>query len=371
MKLKYLTNVLENLAPAQYQMSFDNSGLLVGHPEDQVEKVLCTLDVTDEVMDEAQDIGADCIVAHHPLIFQSLKRITGQTPTERLVVRAIRHGIAVYGIHTNLDQVAWGVNDRLAQAIGLTDTQILKPEKHTLKKLVTFCPDMNANDGTYYPGAIRQALFDAGAGQIGSYDQSSFNAEGKGTFRAPENSQPFVGNQSRMHVQDEVRIETVFPAPQQGAVIKALTGAHPYEEVAYDVYPLDNTFKAVGAGMIGHLPEPREEMAFLQELKRNLNAPGIRHTALTGQPVQKVAICGGAGRFTLPDAIKQGADALVTSDFKYHDFFDVDQHLLLADIGHYESEQFTPELLYNHIGSQLPEVTAAISACNTNPIHYL
>lgn len=371
MKLKYLCYALEDLAPTAYQMSFDNSGLLVGHPEDQVEKVLCSLDITDEVLDEAQDLKADCIVAHHPLIFNSLKRLTGQTPTERLVIRAIRSGIAVYAIHTNLDQVAWGVNHRLSEAIGLTNTRILKPEQHTLKKLVTFCPDMNADNGSYYPGVIRQALFDAGAGQIGAYDQSSFNAEGKGTFRAPEDAQPFVGKQARMHVQDEVRIETVFPSHLQSAVVKALISAHPYEEVAYDVYPLDNTFNAIGAGMIGELPEATEEMTFLQTLKQNLQAKGIRHTALTGQPVQKVAVCGGAGRFTLDDAIRQGADALVTADFKYHDFFDVDQHLLLADVGHYESEQFTPELLYYHIERQLPGITVAISACNTNPIHYL
>lgn len=371
MKLKHLGKNLENLAPLSYQMSFDNSGLLVGHPEDPIKKVLLTVDVTDEVLDEAVDQKADCIIAHHPLIFKELRKLTASTPTERLVMKAIRNGIAIYAIHTNLDQVAWGVNKGLAQAIGLSSTSILRPENQTLKKLVTFCPDMNASDGSYYPGIIRQALFDAGAGDAGDYDQSSFNAEGKGTFRAPEGSTPFVGTQSRMHVQEEIRIETVFQAPYQQSVIKALKAAHPYEEVAYDVYPLDNQFNGVGAGMIGYLSSPQDEMQFLKHLKTKLNAKSIRHSILTGKKVHKVAICGGAGSFLLPDAIQQEADAFVTADLKYHDFFDADQQLLLADVGHYESEQFTPELLYNYIEGQLPEITANISACNTNPIYHL
>ncbi len=371
MRIKDLGQVLDQLAPFSYQMSFDNSGLLVGHPEDTIEKILCTLDVTDTVLDEAIHQQADCIVSHHPLIFSPLKKLTGQTPTERLVIKAIRNGIGIYAVHTNLDQVSNGVNQRLAEALGLTNTQILQPSYQVLKKLVTFCPSMNSEDGHYYPGIIRQALFEAGAGQAGSYDQASFNAKGKGTFRAPEGSSPFVGKEDQMHVQEEVRIETIFPSAIQGQVLAALQSAHPYEEVAYDVYSVDNTFNDVGAGMIGKLPEVVGEMHFLRDLKANLHAQGLRHTKLTGNPIEKVAICGGAGRFTLSKAVQEGADALVTADFKYHDFFDVDQQLLLVDVGHYESEQFTPEILYNYIANQLPEATVSISACNTNPIYYL
>lgn len=371
MKIKHLGQVLDQLAPFAYQMSFDNSGLQVGHPEDPIEKILCTLDVTDAVLEEAIQQQADCIVAHHPLIFSPLKKLTGQTPTERLVIKAIRHGIGIYAVHTNLDQVSEGVNQRLAQALGLTNTQILQPSNRALKKLVTFCPSMNSEDGHYYPGIIRQALFEAGAGQTGGYDQASFNAKGKGTFRAPEGSSPFVGKEDQMHVQEEVRIETIFPSAIQGQVISALQSAHPYEEVAYDVYTLDNTFNDVGAGMLGKLPEAVGEMHFLRDLKANLHAQGLRHTALTGNHIERVALCGGAGRFTLSKAVKEGADALVTADFKYHDFFDVDQQLLLVDVGHYESEQFTPEILYNYIAKELPETSVTISACNTNPIYYL
>lgn len=371
MKIKDVGHALDQLAPFAYQMSFDNSGLLVGHPDNSVSKILCALDITDSVLDEAIQQRVDCIVAHHPLIFNPLTKLTGENPTERLVIKAIRHGIGIYAVHTNLDQVADGVNERLSQAIGLTQTSILQPAQAALKKLVTFCPDMNAEDGSYYPGVIRQALFEAGAGRIGKYDHASFNAAGKGTFKAPEGATPFVGKGARMHVQEEIRIETVFPAPVQNKVIAALQAAHPYEEVAYDVYPLDNTFTGVGAGMIGQLPEPTGEVHFLKNLKANLHARGIRHTALTGNQIRKVAVCGGAGRFTLANAIAEGADALVTADFKYHDFFDVDHQLLLVDAGHYESEQFTPEILYNYIEKALPEATVTISACNTNPIYYL
>ena len=371
MKIKHLGQALDHFAPFAYQMDFDNSGLLVGHPETPLRKILCTLDVTDAVLDEAIAQQADCIAAHHPLIFNPLTKLTGETATERLVIKAIRNDIAIYAVHTNLDQMAKGVNNRLAKALGLNQPRILQPAEATLKKLVTFCPDMNDEYGNYYPGVIRQALFEAGGGRIGDYDQTSFNAEGKGTFRAPVGASPFVGKEGQMHVHDEVRIETAFPAPAQKQVIAALEAAHPYEEVAYDVYPLDNTFNSVGAGMIGHLPEPVGEMHFLKDLKANLQASGVRHTALTGNAIQKVAVCGGAGRFTLSRAVAEGADALVTADFKYHDFFDVDQRLLLVDVGHYESEQFTPEILYDLIADELPEVDVTISACNTNPIYYL
>lgn len=371
MQIKAITDFLENLAPLYLQESFDNSGLLLGSHQQEVNKALCTLDVTEAVVEEAIEKGCQLILAHHPLIFSPLYQLNGKNHVERAILKALKNDIAIYAAHTNLDNAGAGVNAKIADKLGLKNTEILRPKAGILKKLVTFCPNLNSNSGEYYPGIIRQALFNAGAGKIGDYDQTSFNMQGKGTFRPPDASQPFVGEKQRMHVQDEIRIETVFPAYLQKDVIQTLFDAHPYEEVAYDVYPLDNTFTPTGSGMVGELPEKMEESDFLNHVKTTMQANGIRHTNLTGQSVKKVAICGGAGRFLLKDAIKAGAEAFVTSDFKYHDFFDVEDQFLLADIGHYESEQFTIDLLYDWVKHEFPNFDLYKTEVNTNPIHYL
>jgi len=371
MQIRAITDFLESVAPLSLQESYDNSGLLVGRADASLKGVLCCLDVTESLLEEAIDKGCNLIIAHHPVIFGSLSRLNGKNHVERAVMKAIKHDIALYATHTNLDKAASGVNAKIAGKLGLQNISILRPSKGVLKKLVTFCPNINAESGEYYPGIIRQALFNAGAGQIGNYDQTSFNIKGKGTFRAPDEAHPFVGSKARMHVQDEVRIETVFPAYRQEDIVRTLTEAHPYEEVAYDVYPLDNTFIPTGAGMIGELEQPVSENEFLAQVKSGMQTSCIRHTAFTGQNVQQVAVCGGAGRFLLNDAVQQGAEAFVTSDFKYHDFFDVEGRLLLADIGHYESEQFTIDLLYDWLENEFSEVDLYKTDLNTNPIYYL
>lgn len=331
---------LERLAPRAYQEGYDNARLIVGHPSAPVHGVLCCLDSTEAIVAEAVERGCNLIVAHHPILFAGTKSLTGEDYVQRTLMAAIKADVAIYAIHTNLDAVRGGVNERLADALGLVPEgrRILAPKKGLLHKLVTFAPQAEAE-------AVRDALFEAGAGVIGAYDRCSFNLDGTGTFRGGAETTPFVGQAGQDHAEAETRIEVVLPRHASGRVLAALRETHPYEEVAYDLYPLDNPHPQVGAGMIGTLPDAMSEDAFLEHLKTALHAPVVRHTALRGKPIQRVALCGGAGIFLLGKAIAEGADAFVTGDVKYHQFFDADGRLLLADVGHFESEQYTIDLL--------------------------
>ncbi len=297
-------------------------------------------------------------------MFSGLKRITGKNYIERTIIKAIKHDIAIYAIHTNLDNVAHGVNKKIADLIGLQNTRILSPKENTLRKLVVFCPQSHAD-------AVRNAILDAGAGHIGNYSHCSFNIEGQGTFKAGAEANPFVGQVGELHTEAEVRIETVLPSYLQGRVVAAMVAAHPYEEVAYDIYPLTNSQSNTGSGMVGELANPVDELELLKQLKSTFNCGTIKYTALLGKPVTKVAVCGGSGRFLLNDAIKAGAQLFITSDFKYHDFFDADGQIVVADIGHYESEQFTSALLNDLLIKKFTTFAVRISKIGTNPVNYL
>ena len=350
-------------APLVLQESYDNAGLLVGDGEREVSTVLLTVDVTEAVVDEAVTLGAELIVAHHPIIFKGLKKLTGDNYVERSVLAAIRNDIAIYAGHTNFDSVAGGVNTYIAQKLSLTDITVLAPRPGMLRKLVTFVPRQHA-------AAVRQALWDAGAGVIGKYDMTSFNLSGEGTFRGLEGSHPFVGTTGRLHTEGEIRIETVLPSLVEEQVVQALLCAHPYEEPAWDIYPLENTYPGAGLGAIGTLKEPTEEKHFLQQVKRTFQAGCIRHTPLLGKPVKKVAVCGGTCGFLLKDAIHQGADVFLTADLKYHEFFDAEGKIVVADIGHYESEQVAKELFYDLLSKKFPNFALHFSQTVTNPINY-
>ncbi len=363
MKLQQLTNFLDRFAPPAYQEDFDNSGLLVGEPDTELNGVLVTLDCTEAIVDEAIDRGANAIVAHHPIIFGSLKSLTGKDHVERTVMKALRNNVAIYATHTDLDKVRHGVNAKFAEKLGLENLRVLRPMKEHLLKLVLFCPTQSADE-------VRQAIFNAGAGSIGDYSQCSFNLEGFGTFKAGEESTPYVGTIGEEHRETELRLETVLPAHLQGRVVHAMKEAHPYEEVAYDLYPIVNEDPINGFGMLGELPEGIEEKAFLELLKERMGTGCIRHTPLLGSKVRRVAICGGAGRFLMKDAMKAGADAFVTADMKYHEFFDAEGKLLLADIGHYESEKYTVELLSEALQAEFPKFAVLASEVNTNPVNY-
>ncbi len=363
MKIKTLLTPLEKLAPPFLQESYDNAGLLIGDPDSDVSKVLISLDVTEEILDEAISKNCQIIIAHHPLIFKGLKRITGKNMVERIVTKAIKNDIAIYAIHTNLDNVKDGVNSILCEKLGIKDTRILSPKEGLLRKLVTFCPKKDASK-------IRQAIFDAGAGHIGNYDNCSFNTEGTGSFRALEVSNPYVGEKDKLHYEEEVRIESVYPVYLENKILRAMNAAHPYEEVAYDIYPLMNTHGNVGAGMIGELEREMDERTFLQRIKDITDTACIRHSDLLGKRIKKVAVCGGSGSFLINDAIRAGADIFITGDIKYHEFFDADKKLVIADIGHYESEQFSKDLIYSVLIKKFPTFAVLISEGHTNSVNY-
>ncbi|MBX7181033.1 MAG: Nif3-like dinuclear metal center hexameric protein [Bacteroidia bacterium] len=363
MKIADIIRVLEEEAPLAYQESYDNSGLIIGNPETELSNALICLDSTEAIVDEAIQTGCNLIIAHHPIIFKGLKKINGKNYIERTVIKAIQNNIAIYAIHTNLDNIYSGVNQKIAQILGLSNSYILSPKTNTLRKLAVFCPESHSEK-------VRLALNEAGAGNIGNYDQCSFNTKGIGTFRANNQAKPFVGELNQIHLEQEVKIEVIFPFPLQERMIKTLQTTHPYEEIAYDLYTLENQNQSIGSGMVGELPEEITEMEFLGLLKSKLNANCIKHTALLGKKVKKIALCGGSGSFLLKDAIREKCDFFVTADFKYHDFFDAENRITIADVGHYESEQFTKELLRDFLMKKFRTFAPLLSSINTNPVNY-
>jgi dinuclear metal center YbgI/SA1388 family protein len=363
MKLSQITGYLESLAPLQYQEDYDNSGLIVGQPDQEINQALISLDCIEAVVDEAIAENCQLIISHHPIVFRGLKKFNSKTYVERVVEKAIRNNIALYAIHTNMDNVQAGVNAKICEKLGLKNCRILSPKHNLLKKLVTYVPISHAEQ-------VRNALFNAGAGNIGHYSECSFNAAGTGTFKAGDNTDPYVGEPGKQHQENEVKIETVYPANLESKLLMALFLAHPYEEVAYDLYALTNQHQQVGSGMVGELETSLDERAFLGSLKSKMNASVVRHTAFTGKQVKKVAVCGGAGSFLLKHAINAGADVFITADYKYHEFFDAEGKVLIADIGHFESEQFTQELLYEIIRKKFPNFALRLTEINTNPVKY-
>jgi dinuclear metal center YbgI/SA1388 family protein len=337
---------------------------LIGEPDTEIHKGLITLDVTDDVVSEAIATGCDIIVSHHPLIFKGLKKLNGKNPVERIVKLCLQHNIAIYAAHTNLDNIHHGVNAMICEKLGILNAGILSPKPQLLRKLAVFCPDNHVHQ-------VREAIFCAGAGHIGNYDSCSFNIHGQGTFRGLEGSDPFVGKSGQLHFENEVRIEVIYPVYQEHKILDALLKVHPYEEVAYDIYPLANEFSGAGSGMIGELAEEEESLDFLHRMKQVFGTGSVRHSKIQKPKLKKVAICGGSGIFLLNEAIRAGADVFITGDVKYHDFFDTDDKILLADVGHFESEQFTKELLMNLLKKNISTFAVQISTVNTNPVYYL
>lgn len=362
MLISEITSYLETIAPPSLQESYDNSGLLIGDPRKEVEKVLVCLDVTEEVIEEAAEKGCGLVIAHHPLIFSGLKRLTGKNYVERTVISAIRKNIAVYAIHTNLDNVASGVNRRIGEKLGIKTMRILSPKSSLLNKLVVFVPGAHTEE-------VMNAMFAAGAGRIGGYDECSFRSEGSGTFRGGDETDPFVGEKGHRHTEPEERLEVIVPDYALTKVITAMKDVHPYEEVAYDVYRLENEWHDTGSGMIGQLDEPIYTLDFLQQIKVRFGGI-IRHTKIVKDQVQKVAWCGGSGSFLLPAAMAAGADIFISSDFKYHQFFDAENRIIIADIGHYENEQFTIPLIAEMLREKFPNFAVLLTAIESNPVNY-
>jgi dinuclear metal center YbgI/SA1388 family protein len=363
MKIKDVIIALELLAPPSLQESYDNAGLITGDENVECSGILITIDATENVIAEAIRKKCNLIISHHPIIFSGLKKITGKNYVHKAVISAIKNDVALYAIHTNLDNVASGVNGRIASIIGLKNTRVLVAKGNQLKKLFTFVPVADAEK-------VRAAIFEAGGGHIGNYKECSFNAEGIGTFYGGEGSNPNVGKRGEMHFEKELKIEVIFPAWLEGRVIKNLLAAHPYEEVAYDIVSLDNSSSMVGSGLIGELPVPIIEKDFLGLLKERFGLTVVRHTQLLNQPISRVAVCGGAGSFLISSALAAGVDAFVTSDVKYHEFFDANDKMVLADIGHYESEQFTINLLQEFLEQKFPTFAVLKTEVITNPVNY-
>jgi len=364
MKILDLISAIEVFAAPELQEDYDNAGLITGNSDWECSGVLCSLDVTLEVIKEAKTRNCNLIMSHHPIIFRGLKRINGNNYVENIIVEAIKNDIALYAAHTNLDNVLLGVSGMIAKKLGLQDIQVLQPKNRLLRRLITFAPVNKAEE-------VRKAVFNAGAGHIGQYSECSFNSEGTGTFKAEEGADPYVGEIGKQHQERETKIEIVYPFYLESQVVKALVQNHPYEEVAYDIFTMENMHLGIGSGVIGKLEAPMEEMRFLELLKDRFEAKGIRYTGLLGKSIQKVAICGGAGSFLIKKAIKNKADIYITGDVKYHEFFDSEGKIVLADIGHYESEQFTVELLCDLLLKKFPTFAVLKSSVNTNPVNYL
>ena len=364
LKVKDILKEIEEYAPLPLQEGFDNAGVQVGDVNQPAHGALLCLDVTEEVIDEALELGCNLIISHHPLAFRPFKSLTGKSYIERCLMKACKYDLVIYAAHTNLDNANGGVNFKLAELIGLQNVRVLSPQKQALLKLVTFVPES-------YADLVRTTLFNAGAGRIGNYDSSSFNLPGEGTFRANEGCHPFCGEIGALHTEKEIRIETVLPAFRKGAVMQALLSVHPYEEPAFDFYLLENRWEQVGSGVVGELPEEEDEMSFLQRIKELFQVGCVKHSPLTGRPIREVALCGGSGAFLINDAINYGADIFITGEAKYNDFYDVEDHILLATIGHYESEVCTKEIFYSIISRKFPTFALHLSNVNSNPVKYL
>lgn len=364
MKIKDVTTILERLAPLSYQESYDNSGLIIGDRNDDLKSILITLDCTEEVLDEAIKNKCNLIVAHHPILFKSIKKLNGDNYVQRVIIKAIKNNISIYAIHTNLDNVMDGVNSTIANRLELINCKILQPKYDILKQLIVYCPES-------YSKKLKESLFSLGAGAIGDYEQCSFSSKGIGTFFPKKDSKPFIGEVGKVHEGHEDCIEMIFPKNIEGAIIECINKNHPYEEVAYQIFNLDIKYKNVGSGLIGELKESIEEKDFLSFLKDKMNTSIIRHTNLRNKKIKKVAVCGGAGSFLLSTAISKNADIFISSDFKYHEFFDADNKLVIADIGHFESEQYTKDLIYDFLRKKITKFAVRLSQVNTNPINYI
>ncbi|MEX0360707.1 MAG: Nif3-like dinuclear metal center hexameric protein [Allomuricauda sp.] len=364
MTVQEIANILEELAPLSHAEDFDNVGLLVGDHNQEVTGILVTLDTLEVVVDEAISKNCNLIVSFHPIIFKGLKKITGSTYVERVVLKAIANNIAIYSMHTALDNSKMGVNAKICEVLGVQNPKILIPKQGTIKKLTTYAP-LEAVD------TVKTALFKAGAGEIGKYSNCSFSTDGTGSFKPGDATNPSVGSIGQVHYEKEAQIHVIFSFEKEKAILNALFANHPYEEVTYEITTLQNVNQDIGMGMVGTLEHEMKETAFLQHLKKKMNASVVRHSELLGKKVKKVAVLGGSGAFAIKAALKSGADVFVSSDIKYHEFYQAEKRLVIADIGHFETEQFTKDLLVDYLIKKIPNFAISLSESITNPIKYL
>lgn len=363
MKISEITDIIEEYAPLSLQESYDNAGMQTGDKNLEATGAILCIDVTEDIVDEALEKGCNLIISHHPLIFKGIKSVTGKNATERIIIKAIKNNIAIYSAHTNIDNTWGGVSHMIAAKLGLKITGVLQPQNNKFCKLAVFVPYAHVE-------TVQNALFKAGAGKIGNYDCCSYNTAGTGTFRAEEGANPWVGKIGEIHNEPETKIEVIFPVEKKASILKALIDNHPYEEPAFDIIALENESKYTGSGVIGTI-EPQNALAFLNKIKSVFNIQSVKHSLADDKIISKVAVCGGSGAFLIPDAIQCGADIYITGDLKYHDFTTFGKSIILADIGHYESEQYTKEIFYNIIRKKMPNFAAYYPVKEKNPINYL
>ena len=363
MLIKDVIAHMETLAPLAYAEGFDNVGLLVGDKNSTLTGILITHDTLEDVVDEAITKKCNLIVSFHPIVFSGIKKFNGQDYVNRVVIKAIKNDISIYATHTALDNVQHGVNSTICNQLNLINRNILSPKKEFIHKLTTYVPIKDAEN-------LRTALFNSGAGSIGNYDNCSFNIPGDGTFKGNEQSNPYTGQKGKLHTEKEIQINITFEKHLESKILQTLFTNHPYEEVAYEITKLTNSYQKIGLGMTGELESPMNEQEFLKFLKEKMNTECIRHSKLLGKSIKKIAVLGGSGASAIAQAKNSKADVYITSDLKYHDFYQAESNILLCDIGHYESEQYTKSLLYEFLSKKLPNFAIVLSGINTNPVNY-
>lgn len=363
MKVKEIASAIERVAPLYLQESYDNAGMQVGDPDSVITGVVLCTDVRECIVDEAIACGANLIISHHPLIFHGLKKLTGRNYVERTVLKAIRHGVSIYCAHTNLDNARGGVSYKMAEKLGMKNVEVLDPQVGTQRKIVVFVPQAQAAD-------VEQAMWRAGAGTLGDYDRCSYRVEGEGRFHALDGANPFAGEVGEDHVENEVRVEVLVNKARCSAVIVAMLAAHPYEEPAFDVIPLENADRYSGSGVIGDIEEIGGS-DFMHRLKEAFGVDTVRFSGNLDRKVKRVALCGGAGSFLAGKAMSMGADVYVTGDMKYHEFQGNEERIILADIGHYESEQYTKEIFADIIASLHPDFEVKYANEEQNQVKYI
>ena len=363
MILKEIVQFIENKFPLETQESYDNCGLTYGHLENKLNGILVCLDVTEEVVNEAIKKESNLIISHHPVIFRGVTKIDGSKMNLRVLEKCIQHNIALYALHTNLDNHLSGVNKKISNRIGIENPKILQPKNNTLVKLSVYIPFDNIEQ-------VEDALFKQGAGSIGDYTDCSFKAKGVGTFRPIKNANPTIGEKEIKESVDEFKAEYLVRTRDLNNVLNAMWDSHPYEEVAHEIVPIMNVDSEIGSGMVGFLEEEMEEIEFLNKIKKSFNIKCIKHTALRGNKIKKIAVCGGSASFLLEQAIRKEADVFITSDFKYHEYFDAENKILILDIGHWESEQFTTNLIGRILNENFSNFGLHLTEVNTNPVNY-
>ena len=362
-----ITRALDDWAPPGQKADFDRVGLQVGDAAAEVRGVLVALDLTPAVVDEAAERGAGLVVTHHPLLFKPLDRVTAGHPVGGLVLRLAQAGVAFYAVHTNLDAAWGGVSFALAEQLGLEGVGLLSPLDGALRKLTTYVPADHAD-------AVRSALADAGAGEIGAYRACSFSTGGFGRFQPLADASPAVGEAGGpLETVEETRLEATVASWRVSGAITAVSRAHPYEQPVVDVVTLEGSATRTGYGALGTLPAPEPLPTFLARVARRLDARALRYVGDERTQIQRVAVCGGSGMSFFADARRAGADAYVTADVTYHRFFealDAGGHpsIALVDAGHYETEAVTERLVADRLGAAFPDLDVHVTRHRTSPM---